>query len=147
MRQPNLEETISTAVVVRQVPGFATFEAMVRILRVVRVFRIFRLGKRLKNEVLSRLLTLVFTLVAVIVTAAGVFYEIETRFGVRGTSTLSAWSVGNAGVLELACNNSNMHFTSVTGQQRDPLARLANSAAAAGASCSSNQCQCMISTA
>jgi hypothetical protein len=55
---------------------------MVRIFRVVRVFRIFRLGKRLKNEVLSRLLTLVFTLVAVIVTAAGVFYEIETRFGV-----------------------------------------------------------------
>jgi hypothetical protein len=66
-----------------QVPGFTTFEAMVRIFRVVRVFRIFRLGKRLKNEVLSRLLTLVFTLVAVIVTAAGVFYEIETRFGVR----------------------------------------------------------------
>lgn len=68
-----------------QFPGFATFEAMVRIFRVVRVFRIFRLGKRLKSEVLSRLLTLVFTLVAVIVTAAGVFYEIETRFGVRGT--------------------------------------------------------------
>lgn len=84
-----------------QVPGFATFEAMVRIFRVVRVFRIFRLGKRLKNEVLSRLLTLVFTLVAVIVTAAGVFYEIETRFGVslraaqllpiEGTKTQQAW--------------------------------------------------------
>jgi hypothetical protein len=65
-----------------QVPGFATFEAMVRIFRVVRVFRVFRLGKRLKDEVLSRLLTLIFTLLAVIVTAAGVFYEIETRFSV-----------------------------------------------------------------
>jgi hypothetical protein len=64
------------------VPGFATFEAMVRIFRVVRVFRIFRLGKRLKSEVLSCLLTLVFTLVAIIVTGAGIFYEIETRFGV-----------------------------------------------------------------
>jgi len=57
---------------------------MVRILRVVRVFRIFRLGKRLKSEVLSRLLTLIFTLLAIIVTAAGVFYEIETRFSVSG---------------------------------------------------------------
>lgn len=81
----HLAGTINTVLTVLQVPGFATFEAMVRILRVVQVFRIFRLGKRLKNEVLSRLLTLVFTLVAVIVTAAGVFYEIETRFGVRGS--------------------------------------------------------------
>jgi hypothetical protein len=55
---------------------------MVRIFRVVRVFRVFRLGKRLQDEVLSRLLTLIFTLLAVIVTAAGVFYEIETRFSV-----------------------------------------------------------------
>lgn len=57
-----------------------------RIFRVVRVFRVFRLGKRLKDEVLSRLLTLIFTLLAVIVTAAGVFYEIETRFSVSSGS-------------------------------------------------------------
>lgn len=55
---------------------------MVRIFRVVRVFRIFRLGKRLKSEVLSRLLTLVFTLLAIIVTAAGIFFELETKFSV-----------------------------------------------------------------
>lgn len=66
-----------------QVPGFATFEAMVRIFRVVRVFRVFRLGKRLKDEVLSCVLTVTFTLLAVIVTGAGVFYEIETNFSVR----------------------------------------------------------------
>jgi hypothetical protein len=65
-----------------QVPGFATFEAMVRIFRVVRVFRVFRLGKRLKDEVLSCVLTVTFTLLAIIVTGAGVFYEIETNFSV-----------------------------------------------------------------
>lgn len=68
-------------------PGFATFEAMVRILRVIRVFKVFRLGKRLKSEVQSRLLTLLFTLLAVIVIGAGMFYEIETRFGVSREHT------------------------------------------------------------
>ncbi|WIA10960.1 hypothetical protein OEZ85_011123 [Tetradesmus obliquus] len=58
-------------------------ESMVRILRVLRVFRIFRLGKRLQNEIQMRLLTLIFTLLAIIVTSAGLFYEIETRFGDR----------------------------------------------------------------
>jgi hypothetical protein len=42
-----------------------------------------RLGKRLKSEVQSRLLTLLFTLLAIIVIGAGVFFEIETRYGVR----------------------------------------------------------------
>lgn len=49
---------------------------MVRILRVLRVFRIFRLGKRLQNEIQMRLLTLIFTLLAIIVTSAGLFYEV-----------------------------------------------------------------------
>jgi uncharacterized membrane protein len=52
---------------------------MVRILRVLRVFRIFRLGKRLQNEIQMRLLTLIFTLLAIIVTSAGLFYEVSRR--------------------------------------------------------------------
>lgn len=63
-------------------PGFATFEALIRILRVLRVFRVFRLGRRLRSEVQARMLTLIFTLLAIIVTSAGLFYEIETRYGV-----------------------------------------------------------------
>jgi uncharacterized membrane protein len=54
-------------------------ESMVRILRVLRVFRIFRLGKRLQNEIQMRLLTLIFTLLAIIVTSAGLFYEVSRR--------------------------------------------------------------------
>jgi len=65
-----------------QVPAFSAFEAMVRVLRVLRVFRIFRLGRRLHSEVQARLLMLACTLAAIIVTAASLFYEIETRFGV-----------------------------------------------------------------
>lgn len=57
---------------------------MIRILRVLRVFRVFRLGRRLRSEVQARLLTLIFTLLAIIVTSAGLFYEIETRYGVCG---------------------------------------------------------------
>jgi hypothetical protein len=56
---------------------------MVRVLRVLRVFRIFRVGRRLHSEVQARLLMLACTLAAIIVTAAALFYEIETRFGVR----------------------------------------------------------------
>jgi hypothetical protein len=60
-------------------------EALVRVLRVLRVFRIFRLGRRMHSEVQARLLMLACTLAAIIVTAAALFYEIETRFGVRRT--------------------------------------------------------------
>jgi uncharacterized membrane protein len=52
-------------------------ESMVRILRMLRVFRIFRLGKRLQNEIQMRVLTLIFTLLAIIVTSAGLFYEVS----------------------------------------------------------------------
>ncbi len=76
------------------------------------MFRIFRLGKRLKSEVLSRLLTLVFTLVAVIVTAAGVFYEIETRFGVRGAPLLG---------VENACRAACRHKPRLTCHSLDQL--------------------------
>lgn len=66
-----------------QAPGLSAFLAMVRILRVLRVFRVFRLGRRLHNELQTRVLMLAFTLLAIIIVLAGLFYEIETRFGVR----------------------------------------------------------------
>jgi hypothetical protein len=62
--------------------GLAVGAALIRFLRVLRVFRIFRLGKRIKSEVNNRLLTLVVTLLSIIVTAGGLFYEIETKWGV-----------------------------------------------------------------
>jgi hypothetical protein len=65
---------------------------MVRVLRVLRVFRILRVGRRLHSQVQGRLLMLVAcTLVAIVVKAAALSYEIETRFGVRrGTRAQSA---------------------------------------------------------
>lgn len=69
-----------------QVAGFAKFEAIVRFVRVLRVYRIFRLGKRISNEVHNRLLVLIFTLFAIIITGAGLFFELETGYGVRGVT-------------------------------------------------------------
>lgn len=77
------EHLLAAAFADMQWLGLETLESMVRILRVLRVFRVFRLGKRLRNEVQMRLLTLIFTLLAIIITSAGLFYEIETRFGNR----------------------------------------------------------------
>ncbi|KAF6255850.1 hypothetical protein COO60DRAFT_1532571 [Scenedesmus sp. NREL 46B-D3] len=73
--------TAASSLVNTGAPGLLTVEAMVRVLRVLRVFRIFRVVRRLHNEVQARLLLLACTLAAIIVTAAALFYEIETRFG------------------------------------------------------------------
>lgn len=42
-----------------------------------------RLGKRIKSEINSRMLTVVFTLLAILVAGAGFFYEVETAYSDR----------------------------------------------------------------
>ena len=82
--------------------GLAVGASLVRFLRVLRVFRIFRLGKRIKSEVNNRLLTLIITLLSIIVTAAGLFYEIETKWGVS-TSLSVCKSTGHGWHITACC--------------------------------------------
>ncbi|KAI8466030.1 MAG: hypothetical protein J3K34DRAFT_524876 [Monoraphidium minutum] len=86
----SLQSAVDVLTVVPMIVSYFTpansldiIERMLRLLRILRVFRIFRLGKRIKSEIHSRLLTLAFTLLAILVAAAGFFYEVETNYSDR----------------------------------------------------------------